>query len=123
MGRLIVVLFALGWLNVARAGEVVAHPAGCPPVEFCACGAAVEIFGAPIRALWRAAAWLKFPRSAPAPRTVAVRRDGHHVMVLLKHIRGPVWRVYDANSGHHLTRIHHRSIVGFRIVNPHARLK
>lgn len=109
-------LFAL--ISTANAGQIVAHPAGCPPREFCACGAAVEIFGAPIRALWRAAAWLKFPRTVPAPRTVAVRHDGHHVMVLLDHVRGSIWRVYDANSGNHLTRIHDRSIAGWSIVDP-----
>jgi hypothetical protein len=47
---------------------------------------------------------------------VAVRR--HHVFVLEARLGRGVWRVYDANSGHHLTRVHARSIAGFAIVNP-----
>ena len=42
-----------------RAGHasaaIVAHPAGCPSRAFCGCGAAVRVFGAPIRSLWLAA--------------------------------------------------------------------
>jgi hypothetical protein len=97
---------------------VVAHPSGCPGRAFCGCGAAVRVFGQPIRSLWLAANWYKFPRSPPAPGTVAVR--SHHVFVLEAHINGDVWRVYDANSGSHMTRIHARSISGYTIVNPHT---
>jgi len=99
-------------------GTIVAHPAGCPATAFCGCGAAVRVFGAPIRALWLAANWFRFPRAAPAPGMVAVRR--HHVMVLEADLGGGVWRVYDANSGRHLTRIHARSIAPYTIVDPHA---
>jgi hypothetical protein len=53
--------------------------------------------------LWLAANWFRFPRSAPAPGTVAVKR--HHVFVLERHIRGSTWMVYDANSGRHRTRV------------------
>lgn len=95
---------------------VVAHPAGCPARAFCGCGAAVRVFGSPIRSLWLAANWFKFPRSAPAAGMVAVRR--HHVFVLEAHIGGDTWQVYDANSGRRLTRIHARSIAGYTIVNP-----
>lgn len=100
----------------ARQGEIVSHPPGCPRVAFCACGAAVKVFGRPVRSLWLARNWFKFPRAAPGPMRVAVRR--HHVFVLLEQIRGHVWLSYDANSGRHLTRIHARSIHGFAIVNP-----
>jgi hypothetical protein len=48
----------------------------------------------------------------------AVRR--HHVMVLEADLGGGMWRVYDANSGHHMTRIHARSLAGYTIVNPHG---
>lgn len=97
---------------------IVAHPTGCPSRAFCGCGAAVRIFGAPIRSLWLAANWFKFPRATPAAGMVAVRR--HHVFVLEADLGGGVWRVYDANSGRHLTRIHARSIAGYQIVNPRA---
>ena len=96
---------------------IVAHPEGCPRSAFCGCGAAVRVFGQPIRSLWLAANWFKFPRSVPAPGTVAVRQ--HHVMVLEADLGGGIWRVYDANSGGHATRIHARPIAGYTIVNPH----
>lgn len=98
------------------AGSVVSHPAGCPSRAFCGCGAAVRVFGSPVRSLWLAANWFKFPRSAPAAGMVAVRR--HHVFVLEADLGGGVWQVYDANSGGHATRIHARSIAGYVIVNP-----
>lgn len=97
---------------------IVAHPTGCPSRAFCGCGAAVRVFGAPIRALWLAANWFKFPRAAPGAGMVAVRR--HHVFVLEQHLGGNTWLAYDANSGRHLTRLHPRSIAGYAIVNPHG---
>lgn len=95
---------------------IVSHPSGCPSRAFCACGAAVRVFGSPIRSLWLAASWYKFPRSAPAPGNVAVRR--HHVFVLERHLGGDTWLAYDANSGGHATRLHARSISGYTIVSP-----
>lgn len=100
------------------AGQIVAHPHGCPRRAFCGCGASVRVFGRSIRRLWLARNWFSFPRSHPAPGMVAVRR--HHVFVLERHIKGRLWRVYDANSGHHRTRIHARSIAGWTVVNPHG---
>jgi hypothetical protein len=97
---------------------LLAHPSGCPSRLFCGCGAAVRVFGNPIRSLWAAASWFKFPRTAPAPGAVAVRR--HHVFVLEAHLGGNIWQVYDANSGRQRTRIHARSISGYTIVNPKA---
>lgn len=101
---------------ISGRGQVVSHPTGCPSRAFCGCGAAVRVFGAPIRSLWLAANWLRFPRTAPAPGMVAARRG--HVFVLERHISGNTWLAYDANSGRRLTRIHPRSIAGFAIVNP-----
>lgn len=97
---------------------ILAHPEGCPSQAFCGCGAAVRIFGRPIRELWLASAWFKFPRAAPASGMVAVKR--HHVFVLEAHLDGDLWQVWDANSGHRMTRLHARSIAGFAIVNPRA---
>lgn len=101
---------------VRGAVQVVAHPSGCPRSLFCGCGAAVRVFGRPIRELWLARAWFKFPRTAPAPGMVAVRSG--HVFVLEAHVSGNVWQVYDANSGGRLTRIHNRSLAGYTVVNP-----
>lgn len=102
------------------AGRIVAHPRGCPRRAFCGCGASVERFGRSIRSLWLARNWLKFPRAEPAPGRAAVRSDGHHIVILRRHVRGHVWSVYDANSGGHRTRIHPRSIAGWSIVDPRA---
>jgi hypothetical protein len=99
-------------------GQVVSHPAGCPSRAFCGCGAAVRVFGTPVRSLWLAANWYKFPRAAAAPGMVAVRR--HHIFVLETHLQGNTWLAYDANSGRRLTRIHARSIAGYTIVDPRA---
>lgn len=94
------------------------RPAGCPHA-FCGCGASLYLFGKIIPALNLAANWPRlFPRAAPAPLMAAARPG--HVFVLLKQVAGDMWLVHDANSGHHLTREHVRSIRGFRIVNPHA---
>jgi hypothetical protein len=103
---------------IGLAPQVLAHPAGCPRRAFCGCGASVEIFGRPIRSLFLAANWLRFPRVAPAPGMVAARRG--HVFVLRQHINGSTWLAYDANSGGRRTRLHARSIAGFSIVNPHG---
>jgi hypothetical protein len=108
---------ATAGLPAARRREVIiAHPSGCPRVAFCGCGAAVRLFGAPIRSLWLAANWLRFPPAAPGPDMAAVRP--HHVMVILAYHGGGMATVYDANSGGHRTRIHERSLAGFHIVNP-----
>ena len=114
---------APGWQTRQRVpqaarGAVVAHPAGCPARAFCGCGASVRVFGRPVRGLYLAAAWLRFPRAAHAPGMVAAR--SHHVMVLEQHVSGDDWLVYDANSGGHATRLHVRSIRGYAIVNPRA---
>jgi len=80
------------------------------------CGASLYLFGKIIPSLNLAANWLRFPRAAPAPGMVAARRG--HVFVLNRHIRGKVWWVWDANSGGGKTRVHPRSIAGFKIVDP-----
>lgn len=104
--------------QTASYGQIVAHPSGCPRSAFCGCGAAVRVFGHSVRKLWLAANWFRFPRTAPASGMVAVRR--HHVFVLEADLGGGVWRVFDANSGHHLTRVHARSLAGYQIVNPYG---
>jgi hypothetical protein len=103
-------------ISESAAARIVSHPVGCPARAFCGCGASVRVFGRSIRSLWLAAAWFKFPRATPAVGMVAVRRG--HVFVLESHINNSTWLAYDANSGHHLTRIHPRSIAGYTIVNP-----
>jgi len=116
--KAIVAAVALWAFTVPAGAEIVGHPSGCPRSAFCGCGAAVRVFGRPVRELWLAANWFKFPRSMPAPGMVAVRR--HHVFVLEHQIEGGRWVVYDANSGHRQTRLHERSIAGYTIVNPHG---
>jgi hypothetical protein len=98
--------------------RIVSHPYGCPRTAFCGCGSSVEVFGHPVKSLYRAAAWFKFPRAAPAPGMAAVRN--HHVMIIKALDGNGNAVVYDPNSGGHQTRIHIRSLAGYRIVNPHS---
>lgn len=99
-------------------GQVIGgRPEGCPS-QFCGCGASLYLFHKIIPALNLAANWLRFPRAAPAPGMAAARPG--HVMVLVSHVEGDVWQVYDANSGGHMTRLHERSISRFAVVDPHA---
>jgi|SRR6516164_4856260 len=100
------------------AGTVVSHPPGCPWHSFCGCGVSVEIFGHPIRGLFLAANWFRFPRANPAPGMVAVRHG--HVMAIRAVDGNGNATVYDPNSGHHLTRIHQRSLAGYTIVDPNG---
>jgi hypothetical protein len=94
------------------------RPAGCPP-RYCGCGTSIKVFGRNRPELHLAANWLlKFPRTSAAPNMVAARSG--HVMLLLEHAGADKWKVWDANSGKGLTRIHVRSIRGFAVVNPHA---
>lgn len=118
MLRLILAGALLCALATTAVAEIQPHPFPCPRVAFCGCGASVKVFGKPVRELYLARNWYRFPRSQPAPGTVAVRR--HHVFVLLSPVSGSTWLVWDANSGRRQTRIHHRSIAGWQIVNPHG---
>lgn len=110
---IVILIFTLG---PAFSQQFLEHPRGCPRRAFCGCGAAVHLFGSPIKSLWPSTAWFRFPRSQPAPNTVAVRRG--HVFVLKQHVEGKVWLVADYNSGGHRSRLHHRSISGYAIVSP-----
>jgi len=103
---------------LAHGTTILPHPPGCPRRAFCGCGAAVEVFGRPVRSLWLAANWLAFPRTSPAPGMVAARRG--HVFVIKEVLGGGKVLAYDANSGGRRTRLHVRSLAGFAVVNPHG---
>ena len=125
--RLLIALFALATFatlapaNARDAGTVLgARPPGCPRA-FCGCGASIHLFGRIIPQLNLAANWFRFPRAQAAPGMAAVKRGGHHVMVLeAPGSRAGHWLVHDSNSGGHRTRLHERSIAGFVIVDPHG---
>jgi hypothetical protein len=87
-------------------------------VAFCGCGVSAKVFGRPVRNLFLAANWRRFPPASPAPGMVAWR-FGHVFYIIAVKARGVVL-AYDPNSGGHLTRVHLRSLAGFRVVNPHA---
>jgi hypothetical protein len=74
------------------------------------------VFGRPVRELYLARNWYKFPRAHAAAGMVAVRR--HHVMYIQSVDANGNATVYDPNSGGHQTRIHTRSLAGFTVVNP-----
>ena len=118
MFRRVFVLLVLTLMMLPSHGraEVLSHPEGCPRRAFCGCGASVHLFGHPVRSLFLSSNWLKFPRAAPGQNMVAVRRG--HVFVLKQQVEGNTWLVFDANSGGRATRMHHRSIAGYTIVNP-----
>lgn len=118
MIRLLAAALLCACLVTPAWSQVQPHPRGCPRVAFCGCGASVHLFGKPVRELYLARNWFRFPRTSPGHNTVAVRRG--HVFVLKEQVRGDVWLVWDANSGGRKTRLHHRSIRGFTIVDPHG---
>lgn len=92
------------------------HPSGCPARLFCGCGVSVDVFGHPVRSLYLASAWRRFPSAMPAPGMVAWH--AHHVMRLRQQVRGSVWLVYDPNGGRGGTWLHERDIRSYRIVDP-----
>lgn len=106
--------------NRESKSQIVEHPSGCPHVAFCGCGTAGFLLGKIVRygGLAIAANWMKFPKAAPAPMMAAVKR--HHVFAILKVLPGNKVLAYDPNSGGHKTRIHVRSLAGYRVVNPHG---
>lgn len=95
---------------------ILPHPAGCPARAFCGCGAALDVFGSPIRSLWLASNWFGFPRAERASGMAMVR--SHHVAILKQHVEGTRWLVADYNSGGHQSRLHVRDTAGWTIVNP-----
>lgn len=99
-------------------GAVVAHPAGCPWHAFCGCGASARIFGHPVRELFLASNWFRFPRAVAAAGMAAVRN--HHVFIIESVLGNGTVRAYDANSGGHQTRIHIVSLAGYTVVDPHG---
>jgi hypothetical protein len=109
------------WRGGASYGdeEVVSHPAGCPTTAYCGCGASVRLYGHPVRELYPAAAWRRFPRATCAAGRVAIWGE-HHVAVILE-CRGNEARLWDPNSGSGLTRIHWRELPSL-IVEPPASL-
>lgn len=104
--------------SYATEGQVVSHPSGCPHTAFCGCGASVEVFGHPVRDLYLAANWFRFPHASPASGMVAVRN--HHVFVIRSVNSDGTVVAYDANSGGHQTRVHTVSLSGYSVRNPHA---
>jgi hypothetical protein len=98
--------------------RIVSHPSGCPGRAFCGCGVSVKVFGHPVRDLYLAANWRRFPSASPAPGMVAYR--SHHVMYIESYDGNGNAVVYDPNSGGHQTRVHVRSLAGYRVVNPHG---
>lgn len=75
------------------------------------------MFGRPIRELFLASNWFKFPRAALAAGMVAVRN--HHIFYIEQVLPNGNVLAYDPNSGGHQTRLHERSPRGFSIRNPH----
>lgn len=116
MSKIIVVLAALLLAMPAQAG-VIERPSNCPSRAYCGCGVSIKVFGRPIRELFLASNWFKFPRAALAAGMVAVRN--HHIFYIEQVLPNGNVLAYDPNSGGHQTRLHERSPRGFSIRNPH----
>lgn len=101
----------------AIAQVVGSRPAGCPHA-YCGCGTSLHIFGRIIPSLNLAANWGMFPSASPAAGMVAYR--SHHVFAIEQVLDNGMVLAYDSNSGGHATRIHVRSLAGYRVVNPHG---
>lgn len=87
-------------------------------IPYCGCAVSLKVFGRPVRELFLASNWLKFPRATPSAGMVAARRG--HVFYILDYLGGGNALVYDPNSGGRKTRVHVRSIKGYVVVNPHG---
>ena len=105
--------------SINYGGDVVSHPSGCPRTAFCGCGVSVRVFGHPVRDLYLASNWFRFPHAIAAPGMVAVRN--HHVLYIESITGSGNAVVYDPNSGGHQTRVHERSLNGFSIRDPRGR--
>lgn len=101
-----------------QSAEILPHPAGCARRAFCGCGVSIKVFGKPIRELFLARNWLRFPSAAPASGMVAVRNG--HVFYIERVLDNGTVLAYDPNSGGHKTRRHVRSLAGFSVRNPRA---
>lgn len=121
-GRVICTGFAEPSVSGSRVanndGHLIPHPIGCPRTRYCGCGASVEVFGRPIKGLFLAAAWRKFPSAQPAPG-MAAWRYGHVFIIQSVNGDGTVVAI-DHNSGGHRSRIHTVSLRGYHVVNPHG---
>jgi hypothetical protein len=105
------------FLSLTPHGEgIVPHPTGCPTIQFCGCGVSVKVFGRPVRNLYAASAWRRFPRAAAGPGMVAIWGSRHVAYIIS--VDGDEALLYDPNSGGHETRVHRRSLAGATIVNP-----
>lgn len=101
--------------NGVEAQIIGGRPAGCP-WKFCGCGLA-KFLGLSDKRLNLAWNWAKlFPRTQAQPGAAAVRRG--HVMLLVEHLGGTIWKVRDYNGGRHLSWIHARDVRGFVFVMP-----
>lgn len=99
-----------------QSAQYLPHPSGCPKRLFCACGAAVKVFGSPRRDLWHTSAWRRFPAAQPGPGMVAV--NGRHMFVIDRVLGNGMVMAYDYNSGGGKSRYHARSLRGYSVRNP-----
>ena len=80
----------------------------------CGCWAAEHFFGNPVRALWLAANWLRFPRTQAAAGTAAVWPNAHHVAPVVAVNGDGTVTVADSWATHAVR------MAGLRFVNPHG---
>ena len=100
--------------------QAVPRPEGCPATLYCGCGVSVRVYGHPVRELYAAASWRRFPKASCAPGHVAVWGTAH-VAYILSCGRDGTAELYDPNGGQGRTWIHRRELPNL-IVEPPANL-
>ena len=101
-------------------GTFIPHPAGCKWNSFCGCGASVRVFGRPVKELFLAANWGRFPSASCGPGRAAWRYG--HVFVIESCNGDGTALATDYNSGGRLSRRHVVNLHGYRIVDPNGNL-
>src|SRR3954465_8275017 len=85
----------------------------------CGCELSLKLFGKIVPDLMLASNWRKsFAPTSPGNGAVAVRPG--HVLLVMDHVGGSIYRVWDPNSGGGQTRIHERNLAGWSFVDPNS---
>src|SRR4051794_19776384 len=85
----------------------------------CGCELSLKLFGKIIPDLMLAWNWKKMFAATQAGIGAVAVRPGH-VLLVLDHLYGSTYKVWDPNSGGGHTRIHERNLAGWTFVNPNS---
>jgi len=85
----------------------------------CGCELSLKLFGKIIPDLMLAWNWRKMFAATQAGIGAVAVRPGH-VLLVLDHLYGNTYKVWDPNSGGGHTRVHERNLAGWTFVNPNS---